>query len=83
MHPKESTDRVILNPGRTNHKTIVRFLATVEIGRSDNANAVGMRVFARRGAFLPLYLPGQRRAQRARKHGNTVESVDAHTLKVR
>ena len=27
-------------------------------------------------------LPGQRRAQRARKYGNTVESVDAHTWKV-
>ncbi len=30
---------------------------------------------------MPL-LPGQRRAHRARKYGNTVESVDAHTWKV-
>ena len=30
---------------------------------------------------MPLLL-GQRRAQRARKYGNTVESVDEHTWKV-
>ena len=52
------------------------------MARSDTAIVVGRRVSARRGLFLPL-LPGQRRAQRARKYGNTVESVDAHTWKVR
>ena len=51
------------------------------MGRSDSLIVVGRRVSARRGPFLPL-LPGQRRAQRARKYGNTVESVDAHTWKV-
>ena len=51
------------------------------MARSDSAIVVGRRVSARRGPFLPL-LPGQRRAQRARKYGNTVESVDAHTWKV-
>ena len=51
------------------------------MGRSDSAIVVGRRVSARRGPFLPL-LPGQRRAQRARKYGNTVESVDEHTWKV-
>ncbi len=48
------------------------------MGRSDSLIIVGRRVFARRGPFLPLF-PGQRRAQRARKYGNTVESVNAHT----
>ena len=51
------------------------------MGRSDNAIVVGRRVSAGRGLFLPL-LPGQRRAQRARKYGNTAELVDEHTWKV-
>ena len=51
------------------------------MGRSDSLIVVGRRVSARRGLFLPL-LPGQRRAQRARKYGNTIESVDEHTWKV-
>ena len=75
---------MVISPGQVVHKIIRvhhRTLLTVTMARSDNAIVVGRRVSARRGPFLPL-LAGQRRAQRARKYGNTVESVDAHTWKV-
>ena len=81
MHPKEPTDRVISSPGRANHKIINVHLATVDRDQSDSAIVVGRRVSAGRGLFLPL-LPGQRRAQRARKYGNTAELADEHTWKV-
>ena len=75
---------MVISPGQVVHKIIRvhhRTPLTVTMARSNSAIVVGRRVSARRGPFLPL-LAGQRRAQRARKYGNTVESVDAHTWKV-